>query len=88
MEGDSILRMAQLNAHANQLYIDLGHLAESGQPEVGQALADVYNTLLEQAKKGFPEDRLIGTLTPIGEGLHPRVLQALAGQLRLVLGNA
>jgi hypothetical protein len=82
------LAMAQLNIHANQLYGDLGHLAESGIVEVGRPLADVYNTLLEQAKKGFPEDRLIGTLTPIGEGMHPRVLQALAGQLQLVLGNS
>lgn len=82
------MRMAQLNVHANQLYIDLGHLAESEQSEVGKPLADVYNTLLGQAKKGFPTDRLVGTLEPVGEGMHPRVLQALAGQLRLVLGNA
>ena len=80
--------MAQLNEHAHQLYGDLGNLAESGVPEVGKPLADVYNTLLEQAKKQFPQDRLIGTLTPINDGMHPRVLQALAGQLRLVLGNA
>jgi hypothetical protein len=79
--------MAQLNAHAQQLYTDLGNLAESGQAKVGGALADVYNTLLEQAKKGFPEDKLIGALKPVGEAMHPRVLQALAGQLRLVLGN-
>ena len=80
--------MAQLNAHAMQLYTDLGNLADSGQPEVGKPLANVYNTLLEQAREGFPEDKLIGTLTPVGEGMHPRVLQALVGQLRLVLGNA
>lgn len=70
---------AQLRIHAQQLYTDLGNLAESGQPEVGNLLANVYNTLLEQAKAGFPEDKLVGTLTPIGEGLHPRVLQALTG---------
>jgi hypothetical protein len=80
--------MAQLHEHALQLYADLGNLAESGAGEVGQPLANVYNTLLEQAKAGFPEDRLIGTLKPVGEGMHPRVLQALVGQLRLVLGNA
>jgi hypothetical protein len=79
--------MALLAAHAQQLYTDLGNLAESGQMKVGVPLADVYNTLLEQAKKGFPEDKLIGTLTPVGDGMHPRVLQALVGQLRLVLGN-
>jgi hypothetical protein len=79
--------MAQLNIHAQQLYTDLGNLAECGQVEVGKLLANVYNTLLEQAREGFPEDKLIGTLTPIGEGLHPRVLQALAGQLTLVLGG-
>jgi len=82
------LPMAQLNAHANQLYIDLGHVAEGDAPEVGKPLADVYNTLLEQAKKGFPTDRLVGTLEPVGEAMHPRVLQALVGQLRLVFGNA
>jgi hypothetical protein len=79
--------MAQLNTHAQQLYSDLGNLAESGQPEVGERLANFYNALLEQAKKGFPEDELIETLTPVGDGLHPRVLQALVGQLTLVLGG-
>jgi hypothetical protein len=80
--------MAQLHEHAERLYVDLGHLAESGVGKVGDPLAGVYNTLLEQARKKFPEDRLIGTLTPVGEDMHPRVLQALAGQLRLVLGNS
>jgi hypothetical protein len=79
--------MAQLHEHAEWLYNDLGHLAESGLTEVGKPLADVYSTLLEQAKKQIPEDRLIDTLKPIGDGTHPRVLQALTGQLRLVLGN-
>jgi hypothetical protein len=79
--------MAQLNVHANQLYTDLGNLADSGQPQIGKMLATVYNALLEQAREGFPEDKLVGTLTPIGEGLHPRVLQALTGQLTLVLGG-
>jgi hypothetical protein len=79
--------MAQLSVHAEQLYGDLGALAESMR-EVGQPIADVYNTLLQEAKKGFPEDRLIGTLKPVGDGMHPRMLQALVGQLRLVLGNA
>ncbi len=80
--------MAQLNEHAQRLYIDLGLLAESGAAEVGKPLADVYNTLLEQAKKFFPEDRLIGTLAAVGDAMHPRVLQALTGQLGLVLGNS
>lgn len=80
--------MAPLNSHANQLYIDLGLIAESGGLKVGKPLADVYNALLEQAKEGFPEDRLIGALRPVGDGMHPRVVQALVGQLRLVLGNA
>jgi hypothetical protein len=79
--------MAQLNEHALQLYGDLGHVAEGGETEVGKPLAEVYNTLLELAKKQFPEDRLIDTLKPVGDAMHPRVLQALAGQLRLVLGN-
>ncbi len=61
--------------------------AESGEPKVGGLLAKVYNELLEQAKKGFPEDQLVDTLTPVGEALHPRVLQALTGQLTLVLGG-
>jgi hypothetical protein len=37
--------------------------------------------------EGYPEDKLIGTLTPVGEGMHPSVLQALAGQLTIVLGG-
>jgi hypothetical protein len=82
------MSMAQLNDHAYQLYGDLGHLAESGQVGVGKPIANVYNTLLEQARDMAPEDRLIGSLTPVGEGMHPRVLQALVGQLRLVLGNS
>ena len=80
--------MARLHEHAQRLYVDLGLLAESGAREVGDPLANVYNTLLEQAKKGFPEDRLMDTLTPVGDGMHPRVLQALTGQLGLVLGNS
>lgn len=80
--------MAQLNEHAHQLYIDLGYLAEGGAKAVGEPLAKVYNELLEQARKGFPEERLIGTLTPVGETMQPRVLQALVGQLRLVLGGS
>ncbi|HEV7942869.1 MAG TPA: hypothetical protein VGP17_08730 [Solirubrobacteraceae bacterium] len=79
--------MAQLNIHADQLYVDLGQLAESGLGQVGKPLADVYNELLAQAKTLVPEDKLIGTLTPVGEGMHPRVLQGLVGQLRLVLGG-
>jgi hypothetical protein len=77
---------AQLRIHAAQLYTDLGRLADDGASDIG-LLADVYNTLLGQASKGFPEDKMIGTLTPVGEGLHPRVLQALTGQLTLVLGG-
>lgn len=80
--------MAPLNSHANQLYIDLGNIADGGAAEVGEPIAEVYNTLLRQAKEGFPNDRLIGTLEPVAKAMHPRVLQALAGQLRLVLGNA
>ncbi len=78
--------MAQLNAHAQQLYADLDSLAQSSK-EVGKPLSDVYNALLGQAKEGFPEDQIIGTLRPIGEAMHPRVLQALVGQLTLVLGG-
>jgi hypothetical protein len=80
--------MAPLNAHAQQLYEDLGRLAEGEIGRVGQALADVYNTLLSRAKESFPEDALIGVLKPVAESTHPRVVQALAAQLRLVLGNA
>lgn len=80
--------MAQLNEHAKQLYIDLGHLSEGEVKAVGQPLANVYNMLLGQAKKGFPEDRLIETLAPVNDVMHPCVLQALVGQLRLVLAGA
>jgi hypothetical protein len=80
--------MAQLNEHAKQLYIDLGNLAEGEAKAVGDPLAKVYNELLEQARKGFPEDRLIGTLRPVGESMPPRVLQALVGQFRLVLSGS
>jgi hypothetical protein len=86
--GDTMASMPQLNAHANQLYIDLGHLAEGGVLELGEPLADVYNTLLEQAKQRFPKDKLVETLMPVTEAMHPRVAQALVAQLRLVLGNA
>jgi hypothetical protein len=82
------MRMAQLSAHANQLYRDLACLAESGVGEIGEPLADVYNTLLELAKKGSPKDRLVETLMPVTGDMHPRVVQALAGQLGLVLGNS
>jgi hypothetical protein len=80
--------MARLNEHAQRLYIDLGLLAESGETEIGEPLADVYNTLLELAKKNFPKDQLIETLTPVIKTMHPRRLQALTGQLGLVLGNS
>jgi hypothetical protein len=80
--------MAALNAHAQQLYIDLGLLGESNVSQVGKALSSLYNTLLDEAKSRFPEDKLIEALTPVGDSMHPRVLQALVGQLRLVLGNA
>jgi hypothetical protein len=81
-------RAAQLNAHAKQLYDDLGYLAEGAAAEIGKSIADVYNKLLEQAKAQCPTDRLIGTLEPVDEATHPRVLRALTGQLGLVLGNA
>lgn len=80
--------MAQLNIHAQRLYIDLGLLAESGMVEVGEPLADVYNALLEQAKKLSPKDRLVETLMPVTKTMHPRVVQALADQLGLVFGNS
>lgn len=80
--------MAQLREHAHQLYGDLGYMAEGGAVEVGEPVALVYNELLALAKKGYPEDRLISTLTPVGEKMHPRVLRALTGQLGLVLANA
>jgi hypothetical protein len=48
-----------------------------------------YTILTEEVARisASSEDPLLGTLTPVGGGLAPRVLQALAGQLRLVLGN-
>jgi hypothetical protein len=79
------MRMARLHQHAQRLYKDLGSLAESGETVVGQPVAEVYNTLLIEATKGFPNDRLIGTLEPVDKAMHPRVLQTLAGQLELVL---
>lgn len=80
--------MAHLHEHAEQLYGDLGRLADGGVAEVGEPLAVVYNTLLRQAKTDFPTDRLIDVLQPVDKAVAPRVLQALAGQLRLVLGAA
>ncbi len=79
------MRMARLNQHAQRLYTDLGNLADSGEAQVGEAIAEVYNTLLKEAAKGFPNEKLIGTLEPVDKSMHPRVLQALAGQLELVL---
>lgn len=83
-----MLRMTQLNQHAGQLYTDLGLLAESGVAEIGQPLANIYNALLENAKKISSDNRLIDALTPVEDGLHPRVVQALVGQLKLVLGGS
>jgi len=80
-------RVAQLYEHAKQLYIDLGSLADGDTKEVGKPIADVYNTLLGLAKKQFPTDRVVGVLEPVDEEMHPRVVQALVAQLRLVLGN-
>jgi hypothetical protein len=77
--------MARLNTHAQRLYTDLGNLAESGETTVGEPIAEVYNTLLKEAMKGFPNEKLIDTLEPVDKSMHPRVLQALAGQLELVL---
>ncbi len=83
-----MLRMAQLNQHAERFAENLGLLAESGVDEIGQPLANVYNALLDEAKKISSDDRLIGVLTHVGDGLHPRVVQALATQLQLVLGGS
>jgi hypothetical protein len=79
--------MAPLNAHAHQLYTDLGRLADGTAAEVGKPLADVYNKLLEQAQKASPTDEMLATLQPVGAGMKPDVLQALAGQLKLALGS-
>jgi hypothetical protein len=85
--GGSTASLTDPRAQAVQLYEDLGRLAESSVPQIG-ALAEVYNTLLEQAKKIAPEDPMIGILLPVDCFTHPRELQALVGQLRLVLGDA
>jgi hypothetical protein len=82
------MKMAQLNAHAQQLYKDLGRLADSGATQVGEPLAAVYNTLLAEAKKRFPQDRMIETLNPVTDSMQPFVVQALTAQLDLVLGSA
>jgi hypothetical protein len=82
------MRMAQLHKHAQQLYLDLGSLAEHGMTTVGVSIAEVYNTLLQQAKTDFPTDKMIDTLRPVDVQVHPRELQTLTGQLRLVLGDA
>jgi hypothetical protein len=80
--------MAPLNAHAQQLYTDLGNLAESGTAEVGKPLADVYNKLLAEAQKAAPTDEMLDTLKPVPPNTKPRVLQALTGQLQLTLGKS
>ena len=82
------MRMAQLHEHAEQLFEDLGFLADGGLSQAGKPIVNVYNELLKQTRERFPEDPLIDTLTPIGDAIHPRVLRTLVGQLRLVLGNA
>jgi hypothetical protein len=79
------MRMARLPEHAKRLYMDLGNLAESGEKQVGEPIAEVYNALLAEAAKAFPNEKLVGTLEPVDKSMHPRVLQALAGQLELVL---
>jgi hypothetical protein len=83
-----MLTMAQLHQHAERLYKDLGRLADAGETELGEPLAAVYNTLLERAKTRFPKDQMVETLNPVTDSMHPLVVQALAGQLHLVLGNA
>jgi len=84
----SMVPVPQLNEHAQQLYEDLRFLAEDGVTSIGMPIAEVYNTLLRQAKTQFPTDRVVNTLEPVDDTMHPRVLRALVGQLRLVLGNA
>lgn len=83
-----MLSMARLSLHAEWLYADLGKLAESGVAEVGQAVADVYNALLDHAKKKAQTDEMVAILLAVTASEHPRVVQALTGQLRPVLGNA
>jgi hypothetical protein len=82
------MRVAQLNNHAKALYVDLGRLADSGAKTVGEPLSAVYNTLLEQAKRRFPQDAMIETLNPVTDSMQPFVVQALTAQLALVLGSA
>jgi predicted lysophospholipase L1 biosynthesis ABC-type transport system permease subunit len=79
---------ARLNAHAEWLYADLKKLADSGVAEVGQAVADVYNALLDHAKKKAQTDEMVGILLTVTASEHPRVVQTLTGQLRVALGNA
>jgi hypothetical protein len=82
------MRVAKLHSHAERLYGDLGLLADGEARTVGEPLADVYNALLTEAKKHCPGDVVAATLVPVTKDMHPRVVQALAGQLRLVLGDA
>jgi hypothetical protein len=83
-----MLSMAKLHHHAERLYGDLGLLADGDATTVGEPLADVYNALLTEAKKHCPSDAVAATLVPVTKDMHPRVVQALAGQLRLVLGDS
>ncbi|MGB8839646.1 MAG: hypothetical protein WCC64_01110 [Aliidongia sp.] len=76
-----------MNIHAQQLYTDLGQLADGGATEIGKPLAEVYNKLLEEARKASPTDEMVGTLKPVAPATKPRELQALTGQLKLALGN-
>jgi hypothetical protein len=79
--------MAPLDIHAKALYDDLDKLANGGAEQVGQPLANVYNVLLAQAKKLRPQDELLKALEPVGDGIDPRVLCGLAGQIYVTLAN-
>ena len=67
--------MAPMNIHAEQLYGDLGRLANGGLVEVGEPLAEIYNRILEEARKSWPNDPIVTTLGPVGAGINPLVLQ-------------
>jgi hypothetical protein len=82
------LGVAPLNVHAQQLYTDLGRLADGGAREVGRPVAEVYNKLLQEAKKERPNDPVVSILAPVEGALKPGELLALAGQLHLALDHA
>jgi glycine cleavage system H lipoate-binding protein len=69
-----------------QLYVDLGRVSGNPTHKVPQQLVNVYNVLLNEAKKAHPEDAVLGTLEAVKAPVEVAALGGLTGQLCISLG--